>query len=267
MEIIEERNYYLQFLSKLERKINENIFMESLKDVIKVDNKYYKKEILKDTMINIIKEYKEKDIIYNNYKSIQVITLGTPEIILRLGIEAVRNKVSMLIHIDDFCLGQNMLIIEIIKSILKEQKASISINLKNLTSNNELIENSIKFDKNICIGDSNRYNFLCSKISDLVFYPYGIFELYADDELFNELKEKIYEYTIANGYEMEIYYNDSINTPEEIISLMDEDGYGFCAVLFSKNEKVINYFKNKINAQYVVINENPFKYIKFELNF
>lgn len=258
-----ENKIYINFLDKLEKKILEKEFNESLKKVIEIDNKHYKKQLDKETLINIINEYREKKLENSNSNIVQVLLLGNPEVVFRLGIEAVRQQTSMTIVIDDFCFAQNTFLIEVIKLIFKDCNIKLQINLENLLTTKQILENNSKVNKTVCIGDSNRYNELVEKIENLQFYPYNIFEVYSDSDELEELQEKIYDFAMTNGFEVEIYNTDV--DFDDVIEMINMDGYGFCGVLLSKDKEKINKFKEKIYCDYIVVNENPFTKTKFEL--
>lgn len=259
------KSVYERFLTALDKKISEVEFEKTLNKVRKIDEKHYSKAISVQEMKNIIAEYKEKEIVIDeNIHNIQVILPGNPEIVFRLGIEAVRNNVNMLINIEDFCLAQNTFLVDVINTVLKDMKMLESLKLNNLLTDKKIVEISKKLDLSMCIGNSNDYNMLSSKIPNLKFYPYNILELYSDSDSLEEVRKAVYDYAMLNEYEIEIYDMDlEIN---EVIEEMNRDGYGFCSILLSKDKDKINKFKNEIKSKYVVVNENPFKKLKFEFN-
>ena len=197
-------------------------------------------------------------------KNIQVILNGNPEIVFRIGIEAVRNNVNMIICIEDFCLAQNTILVKLMSLCLKEMKLNKTIKLENMLTDSEIIENSKNIDLTICMGNSNDYNFFSKKIKNIKFNNYNIFEVYADSEEFDEIKRKVYEYAMLNQYEIEIYDTDL--TIEEAIDDINTNGYGYCSVLFSKDKVNAQKFKENINSKYIVINENPFNQGELEFN-
>ena len=254
---------YQNFLKVLNKKIKEKEFVKRLMDVMKIDIKHYDKAISIEELEESLCDYKDKSICINNYENIQIVLIGNPQIIFCLGIEAARNNVNIEINIQDFCLGQNLLLIELINESLKECKVLRKIEIKNLLSDQEIKNNSNEFDKTICIGDSNTYNSLKKQIEKIEFYPYNIIELYSANNEFEELQSLLFDYSEQNQFEMDIYDEMEL---DEAIDLMNEDGYRYCALLFSKDKKEIEKFKNKIKSEYIVVNENPFNITKFELN-
>lgn len=252
---------YIKFLKLLEKKINE--FQNSLLEAQRIDKKHYSKQITSQELNEIIIESESREIQINDIESIQAILPGNPEMVFRLGIEAIRNNVNILIVIEDFCLAQNIVLVEILSAAIRECKISRKITLKNLLKDSEIVEISKKADKTICIGNSNDYNVLVNKIKDLEFYPYNIFDIYSDSEEFDDLKKKIYDYAMENQYEVDFFEDMEF---DEVIEEINTNGYGYCSLLLSKEKTKINKFKNEINSKYVLINENPFNSTRFELN-
>lgn len=258
-----DETIYKRFLNLLEKKIKEKVFLEGMKKCQEIDLKYYEKVIREEQLLNIVRKYKEKEMKLNeNIKNIQILLPGNPEIVFMLAIEAIRNNLKMLIIIEDFCLAQNTMLIELINSSLKDMRLKEIIKLENQLEDEKIIQNSEKFDMTMCIGNSNDYNILSKKIKDLKFYPYNILEVYSDSDELEEIRKKIYDYSMLNQYEMEIYDMDF--NIEDVIEEINRDGYGFCSVLFSRDKEKINKFKENVKSQYVIINENPFNKIKFE---
>ena len=99
-------------------------------------------------------------------------------------------------------------------------------------------------------------------ISNIELNPYGIFEVYSDSEEFEELEETFFEYCYQKEFEAE-NYSDLEN--DDAIRLINKNGYKFAVILFSKDIELQKEFRESINAQYVIINKNPFKEIKFKL--
>lgn len=257
---------YNNFLNTLEKRIDKKEFSDNLNKFILIDSKHYSKKICVEDFIRIIKEYREKNInIQNRVNSLQVLTIGNPEIIFRLGIEAVRNNLkTVFISINDFCLAQNKFIVFTLNEVFEDIKLDIKIEIDNLTPIDVLVENVSIYNKTISVSDSHRYYLLENKIDNIEFYPYNLFSLYTDSDEFDELKRKIFEVSSVNGFEFELY--DDIENFEEAIDVMNNDGYGFCSIILSKDMQKCKIFKEKINSKYIVVNENPFKVTKFEID-
>lgn len=260
--LLNNSNNYKNFLSQLEKRILEKEFENNLIEVQNIDLSHYTKKIMLQDMKNIILEYKNKEFKENNYQDFQVLLPGNPEIVFRMCLELIRYDVNMVICIEDFCLAQNIFIVEIINNVIQDTRLKNKVKIRNLQKDEEIIDISNKVDKTICIGDSNLYNRLEKEIENFIFYPYGIFEVYSDSEEFEGLKSAIYEYSIENQFELDIY--DDLEF-EEAINAINRDGYKFCALLLSKDDEKLEIFKNEIYSENVILNNNPFKEIKFNL--
>lgn len=257
-----DRNKYNLFFNILEKKVTEKEFEKKLLEVVKIDKKYYMKKIEIQNLIQYIKEYKNKEIKEEKFKDIQILLPGNPEIVFQICLEAVRYHVNMRICIEDFCLAQNTFIVEFINQIIEECKLKNKLEIKNILKDIEIIEYSKKVNRTICIGDSNLYHRLCRKINNFMFYPYGILEIYSDSDEFDILTKTIYEFAMQNQFELDFYDELSFY---DAIKAINRDGYQFCTLLLSKDKEKIEKFQSCIKSKYVVLNENPFKIIKFDL--
>jgi len=256
---------YKKFLKEVRLKLSEKELKTKLQEMIAIDQKYYEKKITVEELLEIVSEYETKEERKSEITSCQILTIGNPEIIFRLGIEVVRNHLKeVFISIDDFCLAQDKLIVAMFQKIFYENNMKIQFILDNLTKEEILLENGKKYDKTISISDSYRYYAYQDSIPNMLFYPYHIFEVYADDE-FEDLKRRIYDYCELNGYEF-INHDEEL-TLEEVISLMNTRGYGDAAVLLSKDEEKQKLFRKKVHLKNKIINENPLKKVKFVLDF
>lgn len=257
------KNHYDKILDDINKEILTKSFGENLKKVQKIDNNHYKEKIEVDDLKKYLNQYKDDESMNDYDGKIMILQNGNPEIIFQVCLEILKSKITEAkIVIQDFCLGQNTLIVDTINEIIKQNKINKKINLENLLTDNELIEKSKKFNKIICIGDSNLYNRLESEISNLELNTYGIFEVYSDSEEFEELEKTFFEYCYQKEFEAENYSDLNV---EDTIRLINKNGYKFATVLFSKDEKKQKEFKEKIKSKYVIINKNPFKEIKFKL--
>ncbi len=250
---------------KLINDINKEIvtekFQQNLKKVQKIDNDYYKEKISVQDLQKYIEEYNFELKNLNKTKKIMILLAGNPEVVFKCCLEILNNKIDAIISIQDYCLAQNTLIIELINEIIKNNNLNIKLELRNLLKDQEIINESNNVDKVICIGDSNLYNRLENKIKNLELNPYGIFEIYSDSDEFEELEKTFFDYCYQNEFEVEDYSDLKI---EDAVRLINKNGYKFSAVLFSKDKIKQEEFKN-INSENIIINTNPFKKIKFKL--
>ncbi|MBR3613706.1 MAG: hypothetical protein IKL55_00810 [Clostridia bacterium] len=257
-----ESNNYEKFLNFIEKEIDSNEFQRQLKKVQNIDLKHYTKFINILEMRRYLNEYKNEPLIKNDINKVLIILPGNPEIVFKLCLEAIRYNVTMTISIEDFCLAQNTLLVEVVNKVIEKCKLKNKINLKNMLSDVEIIEQSKNVDKTIIIGNSNTYNRLENRIRNLELNSYGIFEIYSDSEEFESLERTVYDYLVQNEFESELY--DDIEF-EDAIKLINKKGYGFCSILLSKDKEKQKIFKENIKSKYVIVNKNPFKEIKFKL--
>lgn len=257
-----ESNNYEKFLNFIKKEIDSNEFKKQLEKVQNIDLKHYTKFISILEMQGYLNEYKNESFIKNELNKILVILPGNPEIVFKLCLEAIRYNVSMTISIEDFCLAQNTLLVELVNKAIEKYKLKIKINLQNMLSDEEIVKKSKNVDKTIIIGNSNIYNRLEDKIKNLELNSYGIFEIYSDSKEFESLEKTVYDYLAQNEFESELY--DDIEF-EDAIRLINKSGYGFCSMLFSKDKEKQKKFKENIKSKYVIVNKNPFKEIKFRL--
>lgn len=252
---------YKSFLELLEKEIQSRAFEEKFNKAIEIDLNHYSKQISIFELRNYILQYKKLDIVENCFEKIQVLLPGNPEIVFKICLEAMRYNLNIIMVIQDFCLAQNTIIIDLMNNIFEKLKLKTKILLKNLLSDSEIIQNSNNVYKTLCIGDSNLYNRLNNKCNNLLLNPYGIFEIYSDSNKFQELEKTMYDYVQVNQFEAELY--DDLEF-EDVVRLINKSGYKFCSVLFTEDKEKINTFRQKIDSKYIVINENPFKKIEFK---
>ena len=246
----------------MEEKISEKKFEEEFKKIQKIDLNHYTKKLENKELKKYIDEYKNKKIEEKQYKSVQILTPGNPEVVFKTCLELLRDNIDITINIEDFCLAQNTYLIEVLNYVLYEKNIDKKIILNNMLSDKNIIENSKKVEKTICIGNSSLYNRLEDKIEKLEFNPFMILEVFSDSEEYEELRYSIYEYSVQNQYELEFY--DDLEF-EDAIKSINKNGYGFCSLLLTKDKLKAEIFKKNINSKYIIINENPFKKIDFSL--
>jgi hypothetical protein len=254
---------YDNFLEKIIKKIEMESVKKDLKKMQDIDLNHYSKIITIESIKEYIEYFKNKEIETVEVKNVLILTFGNPEIVFKSCIEAVRKNVNMEIVIQDFCLAQNTLIIEMINKVIKNNNLKIKLELKNLISDKQIIELSKNIDKVICIGDSNLYNRLEDKVKNIELNSFGIFEIYSDSEEYEELEKTFFDYCYQNEFEAEDYSDLEF---EDALRIINKNGYKFASVLFSKDKEKQEKFKT-IDSKYIVINKNPFKEIDFKLKF
>lgn len=246
------------FCDKLITEIKDN--EKNINEVNKIDRKYYDKLVDIKEFIKIVESYKNKTEEELN-KNILCIYNGNPEITLKLCLEAVLLRSNFIMNIQDFMVGVNKLLVELVNKVLKSFNTKLY--LFNLLSFKEIKTTEEAVDKILCIGNTNEFIKLSqNELYKLDFYPYKSLEIYCEDDELEELQRMIYEYSMTNQYEIEVYVKDNF---DNIIGQMNEFGNGFCSVLLSKNKDHIKKFKEQIQSDIICVNENPYNKIEFEI--
>lgn len=260
---IETNDNFLNFLILVLSEFESKKIQEDLDKAKKIDSNHYTKKLEIESLRSVIKSYKdEKRDKENTIEKLLVLTPGNPDVVFSLCIECYRLDLDMEIVIEDFCLAQNMLVVEVFNSIFEKMKFKRRIKLINNIPDKDIIHESIKFDKTIVVGNSNLYNRLENEMK-ISFYPYGIFEIYSDTEEFDELKEKIYSILDENMFEVE-EYDDVVK--EKVIDNLNKTSYKFCTLILTKDKEFEKKAKESLDSEFVIVNKNPFKEIKFKLN-
>lgn len=246
------------FCEKLEEELKEK--QNIIKEVNEIDRKYYNKIVELNDLIKIVESYKNKKE-ENLNKNILCIYNGNPEITLKLCLESVLLRSNFIMDIQDFMVGVNKIIVELANNILKQFNTKLY--LYNLVQFKEIKDAEDNLDKILCIGNTNEFIKLSEqKLYKLDFYPYKSLEVYCEDDKFEEIQRMIYEYSMTNQYEVEVFKQDRI---DNIIGQMNEFGNGYCSVLLSENKEYIKKFKEQVQSEIVCVNENPYNKIVFDI--
>ena len=237
-------------------KDNKNIIYKIQKE----DNDVFEFKFDINELIAILEKYKNQSILEKESKKIFISHYGNAYITAMLCVEAIINRVNLVIGIDDKCYGLNKAIVKIINDVLDEYKISNKIVLKNNVQNQEI--EKVNCDKIICLGDSNSYTSLRKiKNTQVKYVPFFDIQLYYDNEEYEDLVENIRKIAFSNLYEIEIF--DQNENFEDVIYMMNKGTNTYCAVMLSKAKEKQNQFTKEVHAKVICINENPFQ--KFEL--
>ena len=113
------------------------------------------------------------------------------------------------------------------------------------------------FDEIIVIGDTAMYQqLLDDEEINVKFYPYNNICIFSDNKEFDKLQEAIYIYANENQYEMEVLYDENIESAIEEINAND---FVDIAILLTKNDTNKEFFEQLIDNKQVFVNDNPFK--------
>lgn len=228
-----------------------NLIMGANKEDVKINKKQVKiKEFLK-----IIDLYQNSECVLSLDERKIIVYKGDPYLTLHICMQALtqRNKV-LLLH-DNFMVGVNEVLVNIINNVLKEYNITNLISNSNDYSIKEIEQLSELFDNMVVIGDSTTYQALNVKINKK-FYPYNNLAIYCDEKEYEKLQEAIFIYSNENQYEIEVLYEDNI---DDVIESINSDQFINVAILLTQNNEIENEFKNRIKGKEIFINENPFK--------
>ncbi len=256
-------NRYKKILDEIIIEIKDS--KEELKKVNNIDNNFYDTNIDIDKLECIIENLKEKNVKNNKItNNILISYYGDPYITLELCIEAIRTNNKFILLIEDYMLGVNKLIINIIQNVLKDYRIENKIFLFNLLDKQEILDNKYLIQKIICIGNRNTFElYKKMKLDNLVYYPFNNIDIYCDTEELEDLLKMIYKYSMSNNIDVTIY--DKFEDINSAIKFINMEGSGFATVLLTKSKENEKIFKEKINSQYIFINENPFNKYKFNI--
>ena len=251
-----DNNKYLKFLSNLKSEIKDN--KNSIKKVNEIDFKYTEKIVNIDKLLKIIEEFEQMKISEkDNFENVFISYSGDPYITLNLCLLAVVKKCKLILDINDKMLGVNKLLVSLVNNSLKEYKIPNIIQMVNLISENDIKNKQDYFYKIIFVDNINTYNlFKKSNIKNVEYFPLYSIDMYCDNDEYEELQKKIFEYAYMNGTDIEVYSDYEI---DEVIDIINEFGTGNIALLLTKSKDNADKFKSRIVGKTIFVNENPFK--------
>ena len=256
------KDRYKKILNDIILEIKDN--KEEFKRVNDIDGNVYDTNIDIEKLINIIKDSQEKELILEpNSKNILISYYGSPYITLELCIEAIKTNNKLILAIEDYMLGVNKLIVNMVQNILNDYRIENKIFIFNLLDKNAITQNNSDIDKIICVGNKNTFElYKKMQVNNLIYYPFNNIELYCDTDELEELQEMIYQYAEKNFIDLEIY--DEFENINKAVEYLNKYGNKFCTVLLTKSKENEEIFRNNIISKYIFVNENPFG--KYEFN-
>lgn len=241
------------FINKLKELIieNSNLIMDANKD----DIKHNKKQIKVKELVEIVEKYRRKECILKDDERKIVIYKGDPYLTLHICMQAITQRTKVLLIEENFMLGVNAVILQIIEKLLKEYNISNLINKFDDFNNKDFGKIKNFYDEVIVIGNTTIYQMLENE-DNVKFYPYNNIALYCDSDELEMLQEAIYVYANENQYETEIIYSENF---DEVIELINCDDTKSIAVLLTKDDSKRERFFYDIKNKEIFVNENPFK--------
>ena len=164
---------------------------------------------------------------------------------------------------DEYLIGINKVILEIIINVLKDSKLQI-INYSFGHNLSQIREISNENRKTLVIGNSTIYQELYG-LKNLRFIPYFNAIIYFDENTAQEKQElidMIFYYAEENRFEFETLDLDM--EMKELIEYSNEDIYSNIVLVLTNDENMKNLLKAKLNKKKLFLNSNPFK--KYEEN-
>lgn len=259
------KNDLNKVLNNIKTKLLEN--KEIILKLEQIDKQNFKNadKIDINKIISILEKYKEKSSIQSKInKNIILSYYGDPYLTIELCIQSIICNNKIILAIEDFMLGVNTILIEIVKQVLKERKINNTLFIVNLIKHQEIKQNINNINKIICIGNKNIYNYYKKEnIPNIEFYPYKNILLYCDTEELQELQKSIYKYGTVNNIEIEVIEIGE-NTLNKNIQNINKYAKTDTIVVLTKNKNTIDEFKQKVKNSKIYINENPFKNINID---
>lgn len=232
-------------------KENSNLILCANKEDIKIS----KKQINIEDFIEIVNKYKNTEKILQEDKRKIIVYKGDPYLTLHLCMQALLLRNKILLVRDEFMLGVNDVILEIVIKVFEKYKITNLILSTNNYSIKEIEQVEKYSDKIIVIGDTTMCQILEEKFK-IKYFPYNNIMLYCNDDKLLKLQEAIYVFANESNYEIEILYEENL---EEVIQIINSDNMANIAILLTNNEENRKIFKKQIKNKKVFVNENPFK--------
>lgn len=248
------KSEYDKLINNIKIAIKEN--KETIQKANEIDLKYSNKKVDIDIIMHIIEQYRN-DEIKNEQKLRRYLVEynGDIYITIQLCLWAILNKVQIALDTNDFMLGVNNIIVDIINQSLKEYGIKDLIKICNLLEIEVIKLNANRINKILCIDDIDIYNeFQDLKIRNIEFIKFDSIDLYCDDDDLVELRDMICDYARDNHRVVEIY--DDIDK-NEVIDAINKHGNGAIAVLLSNDELLQKEFEQQIKNKKKFINKNP----------
>lgn len=246
---------YQKLLNKIKDRIKSN--EKIIKSANEVDLKHCNKKIDLEKVNNIIEKYRKDKIKNNeNMKKYLVEYNGSIYITIQLCLLAILNKIQIILDINNFLVGLNTILVDIINQELKKYKIENLITIYDSIDYNEIKKNEKNLDTILCIDDCDIYNDLLDEnLKSIKLIKYNSIDLYCDDDDLVELRDMICDYADNNHLQIEVY-DDELK--EKAANIINKYGEGAIVLLLSGDENLQKDFVDKITNKQLVINKIPF---------
>lgn len=258
---------YINIINKIKKEIYLN--KKNIEEAYKIDFKHDNKKIEFSKILEIIDYFLifsknniskiEKD----NFEEYVFIYYGDIYLSLYLTLLSIVTNKKIRLYMDEYLIGINKVILEIIINVLKDSKLQI-INYSFGHNLSQIREISNENRKTLVIGNSTIYQELYG-LKNLRFIPYFNAIIYFDENTAQEKQElidMIFYYAEENRFEFETLDLDM--EMKELIEYSNEDIYSNIVLVLTNDENMKNLLKAKLNKKKLFLNSNPFK--KYEEN-
>ena len=231
----------------IEKELEES--SETLGELLEIDNKYCKTKISLKHFKNVLKRLKNEKSEIKEEQKILIEYNGNPYITFNLGILAILTKTNIILEFNQYMLGVNTFIVNLLNGVLNNFEADSLIYLQGKSNIDDV-------DKIICIDDICRYNsYLNKKNTKARFYSLDYTDFYSDTNEFDDLTELIYKYVEENQIPIESYSELEVTEAIQMIT----KGLGTNVIVLTKNGEIKKLFENNIKNKKLYINQNPYK--------
>ena len=240
----------------IDKEIINNIFNKYLNETPLINSK---NDILMSN--NNLLKYN----IYTNKGLILVVFDGNPYILIEMIILGLLTHNPMIFSYEGYNLGTNGLIITLIESILEKQQYPNKMfqHVFNI-SLEDLFKNFKSIDETIIIGEhSLQIKTLKECTTHNIVSGYKNYDLYIEDDKNIDFIYKILEQNLnINLYineELSLDIDDyiSVSDIEEAITMINNNGSGYSASIFTSNTDNASLFVKNIESKNVLINTSP----------
>ena len=260
-----------QIVEEIENSLKQKVGL--MVNLISEDNKEFAENFTYSKIIESIEKAKNepweleknsKSLRIDGIGNIAVVYNGSPEILLYLGVKALKTHNNIVFYEDTNIHKSSNYIIDLINSILNKKDYKTTISIKKIKNFNEIYEDEKIFDSYICIGEISKFNLLKNNIKkNIIYSAYGTVSLYLDDKNLKDTLLEMDEFVFKNNLALDLYKDKNV---EDVINKINKKGEDFCFVIFTKDAKKAYYFLENVNSQTVYINKNPFKNYNFFLD-
>ena len=221
-----------------------------IEERLAIDFKYSKMKVSLEMLEKVVNTLKDEKLDINQEQKGLIRYNGNPCITLNLCILAILTKTIIILDFNNYMIGINKLIIEMINEQLYKYKTDELIFF--IEENKQVKE----LNKIICIDDINKYNsYLRQGITNAKFYSYEYIDFYYDNEELEDLIKMVYQYAESEQIPIESYSELDLDNAVKMI----QNGIGAKILLLTNSNETKKIFRNNIKNKKIYINKMPFE--------